>query len=174
MIKEYSSNKENIIILGFENEKYLLADDPDFSLLMSLSNVGFVDILKLNNIIAEYNRLTKGEKKEDKIGIEIYSYQLLEREIGILRHNLNYALSNPKEMESWLKKAKTVGLDGTQEQIISQVKNWTPQTSGAFDGKYLEGIFVDALDTLFDKDWHLFTEVRKAIEKMAKGKKELL
>ena len=166
--KEYTEDKNNVVILlSFESEESLRLKDPDFGGLMSLSNVGFASIIGLDGIFREYKRISSGEKKEDTTGVAIYKLELLERTISILRHDVSYALADPAKLQAWLERARAADIIGSDDEIVQYVKNWTPQTYGAFEGKELEGIFVDALDTLFYPDWTLNAGIKAVVEKMS-------
>ncbi|MFA5184209.1 MAG: hypothetical protein WC456_01650 [Patescibacteria group bacterium] len=168
LAKEYVNDSNNIVILlSVEKESSLMKNNRHFAGLMSLPNVGFVSILAIHGIFSKYRELKEGCKVQDNTGVAIYAFQELEHNIAILRHNYSHASEDDLRLGKWLEKCRAVGLVGTDAEIIDYVQNWHPETSGEFAGKFLDGIFVDALDTLFNHDWQLNNRVREAIEKMS-------
>ena len=168
LAKEYVDDSNNVIImLSLEKESFLLKNNEHFSALMAYPNVGFCDILALNNIPLIYKELALGHKSKDATGLALYEFHILERKIAVLRHGMHRVNEGKSQCSLWLEEARNAGLSGSDDEIINYVRNWKPETSGAFEGKFLEGVFVDALDTLFDKNWLLNPKVKEAVEKIA-------
>lgn len=163
LAREYIKDPQNIVILiSVEHESFLMKNNIHFAGLMTLPNVGFVDALSIKDISEKYQELLSGKRVADKTGLAIYEHEVRERLLAGLRHdksNIGTA--------SWLKEAREGGLAGTDQEIIAFVKNWSPETSGEFQGKYLEGIFVDALDTLFNQSWESNKYVVIAVSMMS-------
>lgn len=168
LAKEYVNDSKNIIILlSVEDEASLMKNNNDFSGLMTFSNVGFVDVLAVRNILPKYKEISSGQKRQDSTGLAIYEFEELQKNISVWRHNLSHVEQQPKLLSEWLQKARAAGLTGSDQEIVKYVKNWNPETSGEFKDKFLEGIFVDAFETLFDKDWKLVSSVREAVQKIS-------
>lgn len=175
LAKECVKDQANtVILLSIEKEADLLKKNEHFAALMACSNVGFVDILAMQNILPRYKELTSGQKKGDATSLALYEFNQLERTIALLRHSIGAIERDTLFLKKWLSDARQAGLTGSDEEIVKYVKEWTPETSGDFKDKFLEGIFVDAFETLFDQDWCLVSKVKEAVQKIAdKGKKHI-
>jgi len=171
--REYAGGSNNVVILlGLEPEWYLRQTSEDFVGLMARSNVDFSDIIILDQVLPKYQAIVSGKKKEDSTGLAVYEFQKKQKAIASLRHCIRQ-VDDYNSRKRWLDEAKAAGISGTDEEIIAYVRTWEPDTAGEFQGKYLEGIFVDAYQTLFDEEWKLDVNVKEAVEKMAakQGKK---
>jgi len=171
-VKERVQNSKNIVMLfGVEDESFLMKNNHHFAGLMTYSNVDFINIFIGDNVLLKYQELASGQKKQDTTGLACYEFQEWERAISGLRHGLDSVLTRAKKdpsiLAEWLQRARKAGLTGSDEEIIKYVQEWSPETYGEFKGKFLEGIFVDAFETLFDKDWKIVHSVRAAVEKMS-------
>lgn len=168
LAKKYVVDPNNLVILlSMEKESYLMKNNEHFAALMAYPNVDFCDILDMQNLYAKYLTLSQGKKKKDQTAIELYEFSQHERTIAILRHGIDGRLTSSEGKIKFLAEARQAGLNGSDEEIIQFIRNWKPGTSGQFKGKYLDGIFVDALDTLFNHNWELVSSVKNAVQKMA-------
>lgn len=169
--REYASNKDNkVILFGIENIR-VYEKDPKFRLLMALSNVEFINALEMCRIPEIYNKISSGEKKEDATSATLASFQILEREISAVCHGIDFdADIFSEDIQKRIARARVAGLTGTDKEIFEYLKNWRPDEHGAFEGKRLEGIFVDALDTLFDREWNVIPGIFAFVEKMRVGR----
>lgn len=165
---ELAKETTNIVILiSFEPEHQLINLSEDFVGLMTLPNVGFVDILALEKVPTKYQELASGQKKMDVTGSAVYQFNQKGKKMSHLKHDLSHITRDLESREKWFSEAKTIGLTGTDEEIITAVNTWRPETAGEFQDVSLEGLFVDAFETLFDENWELFPGVKKAIEDIA-------
>lgn len=162
---------KNIIILtSFEYEYQLMNASEDFAGLMTLPNVGFVDIVKLEKLPSVYQELASGQKKADTTGLAVYNFSQKGKKMSLLKHNLSHITRDLDSRKEWFAEAMAIGLSGTAEEIITMVETWRPEIAGEFQGVSLEGIFVDAFETLFNENWELFPGVKQAVEDIAAGK----
>lgn len=168
---ELAKETKNIIILtSFEYEYQLMNTSEDFAGLMTLPNVGFVDIVKLEKLPAKYQELASGKKKTDTTGLAVFEFNQKAKKMSHLKHDLGHITRDLESRDKWFAEALTIGLTGTAEEIIAAVETWRPETAGEFNGVSLEGIFVDAFETLFNENWELFHGVKQAVEDIAAGK----
>jgi len=173
LAKEYVKDENNIVILlGLEPESSLLKNNEHFAALMAYPNVGFVDILAMQNVLPKYQELLSGQKKKDATRLALYEFHQLEKTIAVLRHSISHIENNPSYLQKWLSDARKAGLTGSDEEIVQYVKDWRPETNGIFTGKLLEGVFVDAFETLFDQNWCLVPKVKEAVQKIADANKQ--
>jgi len=167
LAQEYAGNPQNVVILlGLEPEWYLRKTSEDFVGLMARANVDFSDIILLNKVLPKYQEIVSGNKQTDSTALAIYDFQKKQKAIAVLRHSIS-RVDNSDSRQAWLDEVRAAGITGTDEEIIKYVRTWEPDTAGEFQGKYLEGIFVDAYQTLFDEEWKLDVNVKEAVEKMA-------
>ncbi len=162
--KNYDKNTI-IILMSFETEESLKESSLEFMGLMSHSNVGFIQLPDINLVVEEVKRIIAGEKKEDATAFSLYSFEKKLQVLVGLQHNMGWTSSSQKKAGA-LKEAREVGLEGTDEEIIEQIRNWKRDDTGYFKDKVLEGIFVDALNTLFDSNWNLNVDVLRKINKL--------
>lgn len=169
--KDLVKDETNVIILaGYESKKTLQKRDDLLSALLAYPNVEYIDILNLKEIVPAYQRITSGKKVLDKTTIALYEFKEWEKKLAELRHVIHRIESNPQKLEKWLEDAKKAGITGTDEEILNFVRNWKPGTVSKFEGKELEGVFVDAFETLFDENWNLIPSVQSAVEKLSMQK----
>lgn len=176
-VKECVQDPKNIVLLiGMENIFFLMKNNHHLAGLMAYQNVDFVNIFDGDNIWLKYQKLFSGQKEPDVAGLARYEFQERERALSSLRHDLDYVLDRAKKdppvLIGWLQRARKAGLAGTDEKIIKYVQGWRPETCGEYKDKFLEGVFVDAFETLFDKDWKMNHSVRSAIQKMSDENKK--
>jgi len=165
--REYAANPENVVILlGLEPESYLRRESPDFVGLMARANVDFADIIGLDDVLPKYQNIISGNKKEDSTGLAVYNFQRKQKAIAKLKHCICNV--DDERWAQWLADARKAGISGTDNEVIGYVRAWRPETAGEFQGKYLEGIFVDAYQTLFDDNWQPVKSVRQRVEEVAK------
>lgn len=172
MAQDLVKNESDVIILmGLENQESLKRRDRLFSVLLAYPNVEYIDILNIKEeLLPAYQKIVSGKKVMDKTTIAIHELKEWEEVISRLRHVINYAKKTPEAYKEWVKKAKEIGLTGTDKEMFEFVENWKPGSAGKFEGKYFEGIFVDAFETLFDENWRLIPAVKSAVEKLAEEK----
>jgi hypothetical protein len=167
--QEYAANPNNVVILlGLEPEHFLRRESPDFVGLMAKANVDFADIISLEGILPKYQDIVFGNKREDKTALAIYDFQRKQQAIAILKHIIRN-VEDDSRRNQWLIDARKLGIGGTDEEVISYVRAWKPETAGEFQGKYLEGIFVDAYQTLFDDNWQIVESVKEKVTILAKN-----
>jgi hypothetical protein len=161
--QEYAANPDNVVILlGLEPEDYLRREESDFVGLMAMANVDFSDIIILDDILPKYQNIVAGNKKDDDTALAVYGFQRKQKAIAVLKHcilNVGY----DDQRAQWLADARKLGISGTDDEVISYVRNWKPASAGEFQGKELKGIFVDAYQTLFDDNWQLVGSVKEKV-----------
>jgi len=162
--KDYSEDSI-IILMSFETEESLKKSNLEFRGLISHSNVGFIRLPDIKLIEKEVKRILACEKREDATAFALYSYENQLQILAQLQHNMGW-VSDPTRRKDAVERAKRAGLEGSDEEIVKQVQNWKRDSSGYFEGKTLDGIFVDALDTLFDSEWNLNENVLKRINEL--------
>lgn len=154
--KKYASDKQNVVLLlGIAEENDLLKHQ-DFKGLLALSNVAFINLTSAKGILKKYHEIVSGEKKFDSVLLAISENEEFGRKVAVLRHDFPNVRGNSDKYQDWLQRAKDLGFSGdTTEELIDQVLFWHSDEAGAFQGKFLEGIFVDAFETLFSSSWKL-------------------
>ena len=145
--------------------------------IFSCSNTGSFDLLKMSDIIDIINSVgSVGEKKPDKSVLEAYNADYLSEVVRRIRHGkesllaLSYSEMPEVQKRAIVEEGRRCCLPGTDEEIFNFVKNWCPNGDGQYSGKFLKGFFVDALDTLFDKDWVLKPIVYAKVKEISEGK----
>lgn len=165
--KTYAENENNIVVLlSVEKEESLLADER-FGALMARGNVGFSDFMDGREIPTIYKALASGQKKTDRTALAAYEFQARRQAVVLLKQSLLAVQGHPEELKKWLERAKEAGFQGESQEVICQVKNWFSEDQEPFAGKTLEGVFIDAFDTLFDRSWNLNWSLRNAIQDLA-------
>ncbi len=168
---EHAQNPKNVVILlGLEPEWYLAKSSEDFVGLMAKANVGFCDILYMSHVLPKYQEIVSGKKREDATGLTLYAFSKKQKAIASLRHGINKVDGYGRQ--DWLNETRETGVTGTDEEVINYIRNWEPETAGEFAGKYLEGIFVDAYQTLFDDKWVIDMNVLEIVSKLAEETKK--
>lgn len=169
---ELAKEVTNIVILfSLIPERKLKRMSDDFVGIMTLPNVGYVDALEFKILPDKYQVLSSGQKKTDTTGLAVYKFNEKGKKVSRLKHDLSYITRDSESREKWFSEARAIGLAGTEEEIITAVKTWRPETAGEFNGVSLEGLFVDAFETLFDENWNLFPGVEKAVKDIAESRK---
>ncbi len=169
--KEYADDPKKIVILmSFMSKQGLLSIRPELAGLLCYKNLAFLQLPpQLVQIVTTYQMLKKGEKKESTLGKFAFEIEMFEREVSILRHDLHYAEADPERMVLWLDRAQKAGFTGTEKEIIEKVRNWERKTAGRFEGKYLEGVFIDFQGTLV-VDGKINQKIQKKIEELGSDK----
>lgn len=137
--------------------------------LLSYTNVGYLDVFNFRSLPSVFTELTNKSKQTDQISLSIFEHEKFEQKITHLKHGMEYKLENFHSKKMWLEEARRLGFDGDDENIIDAIRNWKTKTVGLFAGECLDGIFVDAFETLFDRDWQLVPQVKKAVEILARA-----
>ena len=169
--KNFAENPDNVVILmSFMSKKGLFSHRPEMSGLLSFKNVAFLQLPpNLFDVIKTYRMLEKGEKKENTLEKLVFESEILDRTVSILRHDLKYAEQDPVKKEKWVDKATKAGFSGTFEKMSAAVQSWQRTSPGRFEGKHLEGVFVDFQGTLV-VDGKLNKEVLDLVDRI-KGDK---
>lgn len=154
--KQHAANQQNVVLLLGVAEEEDLLNHQDFKGILALANVSFVNLSNIKDILRKYQEIVNGEKKFDSVLLAISENEEFGRKVAVLRHDFPNVRGNSDKYQDWLQKAKDLGFSGdTTEELIDQVLFWHPDEAGAFQGKFLEGIFVDAFETLFSSSWKL-------------------
>lgn len=123
--KDYAKNPDNIVIfLTLEVEAYLRHDDG-FADIVTLPNVGFVDILDMDKLLPKYQELASGKKNLDSIALAFEEKQLRQQFVEVMRRSISYLEQNPFISQSWVSNARYMGL--SDRDIIRYVKEWRPK-----------------------------------------------
>ena len=170
--KEYVEDENNIVILlSVEKEDHLLHDER-FGALMARGNVGFSDFMDGREVPAIYKALASGQKRTDRTALAVYEFQAKCQAVDLLKQSLLAVQGHPEELKKWLERAKEAGFNGESQEVICQVKSWYPDDQKPFAGQMLDGIFVDAFNTLFDSNWALNLQVKKTVQDLAVREKQ--
>jgi len=122
--KDYAKNPDNIVIfLTLEVEAYLRHDDG-FADIVTLPNVGFVDILDMDKLLPKYHELAEGKKNLDATTLMLEEKQLKQKFIEVMHRSINYLEQTPAFSQSWVSSARYMGL--SDKEIIRYVKEWRP------------------------------------------------
>lgn len=173
-VKELVSSKKFVILLSPDNEEVLKKNNLYFSGFMSYANVGYVNGLNMKSLRETCSELINTVKKDDRVRIQLFKLEEFESKIAKLKHGIDQKILDPGQRNVWLQNARELKFSGDDDEVIKQVRSWTPETSGEFKGIHLEGIFVDAFETLFDVNWELDVAVKKAAEKIAREKDKFI
>lgn len=174
-VRKYAMDPKNVVIMiAIEREDFLTQHNKHFAALMTFANVGFLDVCGLQGLLSKYKEVLSGNKKQDETILALYDFEELQKNISVWRHGLDYIKRDPARLNAWLEKVRSAGFSGSDEEIVKNIENWKPETSGKFAGKYLSGIFVDAFETLFDAHWQLVPKVRDQILKLAENNQKTI
>jgi hypothetical protein len=166
-VKELVSSKKFVILLSPDNEEVLKKNNLYFSGFMSYANVGYVNALNMKSLCEACFHLLNPTKKDDLVGIEFFHLEKLESQTAALSHGMEQKILDEVSRKVWLQKARELGFIGSDDEVIVAVKDWKPETAGRFLDKHLDGIFVDAFETLFNVNWELDEEIKKALEDLS-------
>jgi len=123
--KDYAKHSDSIIIfLTLEVEVYL-RHDAEFADIITLPNVGFVDILDLDKLLPKYQELAEGKKNLDSIALAFEEKQLHQQFIEVMHRSIGYLEQDPSFSQSWVSNARYMGL--SDREIVRYVKEWRPK-----------------------------------------------
>lgn len=162
-----AKNRNNVAIIVSMEDRAVLSNYLEFAGYMSFANVEHVSIYSLVEIPEKYNYILAGKKQEDTLVAIQYTLRIKQEVVTQLKHEKLNAESDESMMELWLELAKSYGFKGDFEEISKQLESWTPAKDGAYKGKTLSGIFIDAYETLFDENWAINENVLHRVEGMA-------
>lgn len=131
--------------------------------------VGKIDVLELNKLPTVYDKLVN-QSAVSEISSRYLKIQQQERRVRALLHGADQQLATPELRQKWIEQARDLGFIGDDEKVIHQVKSWKPETAGEFQDVYLEGVYVDAYQTLFDNEWKLVKKTFESVANLASGK----
>lgn len=123
--KDYAKNPDNIVIfLILEVEEYL-RHDAEFADIITLPNVGFVDILDIDKLLPKYKELAEGKKNLNEATLFLEEKQLKQKFIEAMHRSINCLAADPSLSQSWVSDARYMGL--SDREIIRHVKEWRPE-----------------------------------------------
>ncbi len=157
------------VVVVFSDPGPLKKESEIYSWLVKQSRVGQIKILELKSLPSVYEGL-KSQSKGSEISFRYTKILDRERKIRSLLHGMDHKLSNPMFKQDWFIEANNLGFFGDDDQIINLVKSWKPETTGEFQGVYLEGVYVDAYQTLFNNDWILVRETVERVIELANNR----
>lgn len=170
-----------LIICSFLPETYFLTDkklEVKFRGLLARKMTAFVqlpDIYNPEEWYTKYLEILSSEKEEDVIALELQKDELLNETMSRIRHDYGRSFDDGSEESKSktllaIEKAKEVGLTGSDEEIIEQIKSFKVKPKNSlFAGRYFPGIFCDIEGTLFF-GYQLNTSLVKTLEEAAKTK----
>ncbi len=166
--KKLAEDLDNIVILcALEVWKFFFADDMDFSALMALPNVDFVHVLHIGDDLADkYESLALGKKKKDEAMLAICEAKVYQRQMEALQSQFLKAEMSPTQFVCWTYRARQAGLQGSEKEIIEQVRKWSAFFPRFLNGRFFEGIFVDRR-SLFNPYLDIIVPAQEEIEAMA-------
>jgi hypothetical protein len=121
---EIAAEGKPLLVTSFWPEAHH-AKDPRWHAVMAYPNVKFVRLPFALSDIGKFLQDKTEERPFDKLAIRLLDISKDVQEIGILAHDLNYALRGEKGgMETWEGRAREVfGQEMTLEEIIERVSN---------------------------------------------------
>lgn len=165
--RTYAKNQNYVVIIVSMEDRALLNNNLEFAGLISFTNVEHVSVYSLVEIPEKYQRIVEGKKPEDTLVAIQYALRIKQEVVTLLKRERLSAQQDEGMMELWQELAKSFDFRGDFEEISKQLEAWKSINDGAYRGKALSGIFVDAYETLFDENWIINENVLHRIEGMA-------
>jgi hypothetical protein len=150
-----------IILCSFMPENYFLENESTsskYQALMAKKRVGYLRLpFDTDQFLLKYNELLNDNKEEDLLAIEINNIEILQNEMGTIRHSIGHLTNADKDSDySKVRIAKAlidgrkIGLSGSDEEVIDQIMNFNyqPISNSYMVGKFFPGVFCDVENTL--------------------------
>lgn len=164
-----------VVMLGWLSPtmpKY--AEDPRWHAVLGYPNVVFRRLPEgLEGIAAALEEATEQKRPADPLAIALLTAKTVEREIGILQHDLHHAEKvGGERMAQWEEHARKLFGDKTQAEFIEAVRSRRDEnTAGQFAGQTFPDVCVDVEGTLFTSDGAFRENTFSRAQKLASREK---
>ena len=161
---------KSVVMLSISGSRFI-ADNKKWQAAMGYPNVSHCDALRIKEDIAGAVKSSIDAKKpKDELAIELGNMEIIQNEVGVLKHDLKYVLTSERHghtKEGWITRAKKVFGDLTFDELQEKLENYKTEETRYFDGKDLKGIFIDIEGTLIQNgavNRQLVEELKKMSE----------